>query len=279
MPPDPRIVRRDDEIPPVLQEDFAGPGGVREPRLFYRKNFGKLRSEERLTKKSAGSGRRSGGAPGDRIGDLTEIRDGFFRQYVNGRIYFRSGLTACHVLGAIGDRYSLYGGPGGWLGWPTSDELPFDGGAVSRFQNGAIYWWPDTGPIPLGDVIVRYTGLACFGETMVTEALSSSDEPYVIFCTTPAVPVTPSTVRTRIYGGDDDEYGGVDQGDSRLDNIELYRGLPHGLSLTRCSVSTVPATRTHCATRSGTPSRGESTRSVRPTNARGARWTPASIPR
>ena len=118
------------------------------------------------------------------------------------------------------------------MGWPTSDELPFDGGAVSRFQNGAIYWWPDTGPIPLGDVIVRYTGLACFGETMVTEALSSSDEPYVIFCTTPAVPVTPSTVRTRIHGGDDDEYGGVDQGDSRLDNIELYRGLPHGLSLT-----------------------------------------------
>ncbi|HEX7425795.1 MAG TPA: hypothetical protein VF328_02055 [Mycobacterium sp.] len=181
---------------PFSRKNFAGPGGVREPRLFYRKNFGKLRSEERLTKKSAGSGRRSGGAPGDRIGDLTEIRDGFFRQYVNGRIYFRSGLTACHVLGAIGDRYSLYGGPGGWLGWPTSDELPFDGGAVSRFQNGAIYWWPDTGPIPLGDVIVRYTGLACFGETMVTEALSSSDEPYVIFCTTPAVPVTPSTVRT-----------------------------------------------------------------------------------
>ena len=138
---------------------------------------------------------------------------------------------------------------------------------------------PDTGPIPLGDVIVRYTGLACFGETMVTEALSSSDEPYVIFCTTPAVPVTPSTVRTRIHGGDDDEYGGVDQGDSRLDNIELYRGLPHGLSLTAVLCEHDSGNPDAHATRSGTPSRGSRRGPCGPTNARGARWTPASIPR
>ena len=138
---------------------------------------------------------------------------------------------------------------------------------------------PDTGPIPLGDVIVRYTGLACFGETMVTEALSSSDEPYVIFCTTPAVPVTPSTVRTRIHGGDDDEYGGADQGDSRLDNIELYRGLPHGLSLTRCSVSTIPCNPDALRDKIRNAFEGGVDAVRAPTNARGARWTPASIPR
>ena len=67
----------------------------------------------------------------------------------------------------------------GALGYPISDEMDFaEGGRVSIFQNGSIYWWPDTGPILLKEVIVNYTGFICFGET---DEFSDSDEPYVIF--------------------------------------------------------------------------------------------------
>jgi hypothetical protein len=76
----------------------------------------------------------------------------------------------------------------------------------------------------LGNVVVRYTGLACFAETDWDQG-SFEDEPYVILGVVPFVPTAPFTVRTQIYGD-------VDAGDSRLDNIELYRGLPFGLSLT-----------------------------------------------
>jgi LGFP repeat len=173
-----------------------------------------------------------GGAPGRETGDLMEIGVGFYRQYEgNSRIYFRPGHRAINVYGGIGDKYTQLGGPDSWLGWPTPSgeppalsEQPFDqGGRVSTFQHGAIYWWPDTGAIELGDIAVRYTGLACFSETD-SDQLSDSDEPYVIFGVIPMVPLPPSAPRTRIYED-------VDSGESREDNIELYRGLPYGLSL------------------------------------------------
>jgi len=75
----------------------------------------------------------------------------------------------------------------------------------------------------LGDIVVRYTGLYCFGETD-NDQLSSSDEPYAIFGVIPPPPGVPSAPRTRIYEG-------VDAGESREDSIELYRGLPYGMSL------------------------------------------------
>lgn len=172
-----------------------------------------------------------GGAPGGEIGDLMEIGVGFYREYVHGRIYYRTGHRAIYAYGAIGDKYIQLGGPNSWLGWPTLSgnppaisEQPFDlNGRVSTFQYGAIYWWPDTGAIELGDIVVRYTGLACFSETDWDQG-SSADEPYVIFGVVPIVPTVPSAPRTVVYTD-------VDSGDSREDNIELYRGPPYGLSL------------------------------------------------
>ena len=177
----------------------------------------------------------SGGVPGTSHGDLIEIGEGFYRQYVDdsggiGRVYVRPGSPGWLgflVYGAIGEKYIQLGGPDSWLGWPTSGEQPFDqGGRVSTFQNGAIYWWPDTGAIEFREVVVRYTGLACFGETDNDQnlSLSTADEPYVLFGIVPAVPGEPSAPRTRIYED-------VDSGDSREDSIELYRGLPYGLSI------------------------------------------------
>ena len=173
-----------------------------------------------------------GGAPGNRkipgLDGLVAIGEGYFCEYDLGRIYL-SNLTATpyHVYGAIGDRYTELGGPSSWLGWPTSDEQPFtEDGRVSTFQNGAIYWWLDTGAIELGNVAVRYKGLYCLEETDDQMwSLSTADEPYVIIAVVPSITAQTSTLRTRIYEN-------VDAGDSREDNIELYRGLPYGLSLT-----------------------------------------------
>lgn len=167
-----------------------------------------------------------GGAPGaPRIaGDagLVKLASGYYREYADGRIYNEPSIgDAFWVHGAINDKYNQLGGPSSWLGWPTSDEADFVDGRGSRFQNGAIYWWADIGAFDLADIIVRYTGLFCFGET--NEA-SASDEPYAILSVIPTVIDKTLTTRTQIYEG-------VDRGKSREDNIELYRGLPYGLEL------------------------------------------------
>ncbi len=170
------------------------------------------------------------GAPGspNLAGDagLIKTGEGFYRQYANGRIYYERTLDALWVHGLIGDKYIQLGGPGSWLGWPTADEQAFtQDGAVGTFQNGAIYWWPGTEAIDLGSVLVRYTGLVCFGESDDQPyAGSSADEPYVVLGIVPAIPGKELTQRTPIYEN-------VDKGDSREDNIELYRGLPYGLAL------------------------------------------------
>jgi hypothetical protein len=172
-------------------------------------------------------------SPGDN--GLVEVAGGYYREYDNGRIYYRAHSQPIHVYGAIGDKYTQLGGPSSWLGWPTAspdpkepapltkpDEQPFsEGGRVSTFQNGAIYWWPDTGAIDLGQVSVRYTGLACFSTTDGP----GSDEPYVLFGIVPPPPTAMAyTTRSVIYEE-------VDGGDSRVDDIEIYRGLPYGLLL------------------------------------------------
>jgi hypothetical protein len=151
---------------------------------------------------------------------------GYYREYANGRIYYQRTLDAFWVHGLIGDKYIQLGGPGSWLGWPIADEQAFtQDGAVGTFQNGAIYWWPGTEAIELGKVLVRYAGLVCFGETDDQPlAASSADEPYVVLGVVPAIPGQELTLRTGIYEN-------VDKGDSREDNIELYRGLPYGLAL------------------------------------------------
>ena len=125
------------------------------------------------------------------------------------------------VYGAIGDRYNALGGAGSWLGQPTADERPFvDGGRISTFERGSIYWWPDTPAIDMANVSVRFKGLYCFSTTSGFGA----DEPYVTFGVAPPPPGQGSSVRSPIYED-------VDGGDSRPDSIELYRGLPYGMQL------------------------------------------------
>jgi hypothetical protein len=101
---------------------------------------------------------------------------GFYRQHVNGRIYYNDHYSnAPSVHDAIGDKYARLNGLGSWSGWPASDEQSFPrDGRLTRFDNGAIYWWSDTGAIELGNVSVQYKALYCFGET---DEWSAADEP------------------------------------------------------------------------------------------------------
>lgn len=137
-------------------------------------------------------------------------------------IYWTPSTGAHTIYGDIRRRWSELGWETGYLGYPISDEVEFaDGGRANEFQNGGIYWWPDTGPIDLRDVVVHYTGLHAFGETDWDQG-SSADEPYVIFAMT-----TPQNV----WGATSRVYAGVDDGEQRPDLLELYRGRPYGLNV------------------------------------------------
>lgn len=50
------------------------------------------------------------------------------------------------LSGAVLEEYHEVGGQAGPLGMPTSDEVDApNGGRVSTFEHGAIYWMPETG--------------------------------------------------------------------------------------------------------------------------------------
>jgi hypothetical protein len=137
-------------------------------------------------------------------------------------IYWTPETGAHPVFGGIRQRWAEIGYEQSFLGYPTAGEGDFDeGGRVGAFEHGAIYWWPDTGAIELGDVAVRYTGLYCFGETD-SDQLSPADEPYVTLGV--VGPNGGSAFRSQVYTG-------VDSGDSRPDLQDLYRGNPGGLTL------------------------------------------------
>lgn len=145
---------------------------------------------------------------------------GRFNHFQGGSIYWTPQTGAHVVYGDIRNRWEQLGWETSYLGYPISDEEAFDeGGRISVFQGGQVYWWPDTGAIDLKGVVVHYTGMVCFGETDWDQG-SDSDEPYAIFAL--ASPDGTWTARTRVY---DD----VDGGEARPDLSELYRGKAGGL--------------------------------------------------
>jgi hypothetical protein len=141
-------------------------------------------------------------------------------------IYWTPQTGAQEIFGAIRVRWAEMGFERSHLGFPTTGELAFgapgEGGRVSFFEGGALYWWPDTGPIDVGHVVVRYRGLNCFAETDVDQG-SSADEPYCVVGVTP-VQGPPGALTTPI---EED----VDDGDTRPRLIDVYRGPPSGLTL------------------------------------------------
>ena len=77
----------------------------------------------------------------------------------NCTFYPQTGHSVC---GAIRDHYNALGGPNGFLGYPTSDELgtPNGAGRYNVFQGyyDHIYWSPATGAHEIGGAIFQQWG-------------------------------------------------------------------------------------------------------------------------
>jgi hypothetical protein len=123
-------------------------------------------------------------------------------------------------IGAIAERWRALGGEHSFLGAPTSDEMDFsEGGRVNTFQGGVIYWWPDLGAHEVGEMFVHFQGLNCFA----TSGGIGSDEPYVVMGI--SVPGQEArSLRSQIFQD-------VDGGDTRPDQVLLYRGQPKGIQI------------------------------------------------
>jgi uncharacterized protein with LGFP repeats len=157
--------------------------------------------------------------------DETSTPDGIgrFNHFERGSIYWTPSIGAYEVQGGIWGKWISLGAERSYLGYPITDEIDFtEGGRVSVFEHGSIYWWPDTGTIELNDVVVYYNGLFCPEESDWDQG-TNSDEPYVVIGIVSPTGTT-TTMRT-------DPYSDVDSGETRPDSIELYRGKPIGLVL------------------------------------------------
>ncbi|WP_324192509.1 alpha/beta hydrolase-fold protein [Nocardia transvalensis] len=76
-----------------------------------------------------------------------QVTDGAAQDFRGGRVVWSPGTGAHPVGGMIGGTYAGAMGPAGPLGMPTGDERPLpDGrGRYQTFQDGSVYWTPQTG--------------------------------------------------------------------------------------------------------------------------------------
>ncbi|MCU1354113.1 MAG: hypothetical protein JWM05_3322 [Acidimicrobiales bacterium] len=100
------------------------------------------------------------------VTDLVPVGDGIgkVQWFERGHIFYRSGIGAAEVHGAIKDRYVSNGYCQGHLGYPTADTIGVaDGiGKYSPFQHGRIYFTSATGAHEVsGKVLDAY--LATYG--------------------------------------------------------------------------------------------------------------------
>ena len=72
---------------------------------------------------------------------------GAYSHFQGGSIYWSPETGAHAIHGAIRDKWAEMGWENSVLGFPVSDELvtPDGNGAFSHFQDGSIYWSPETG--------------------------------------------------------------------------------------------------------------------------------------
>ena len=76
----------------------------------------------------------------------TPNRDGVVQGFQNGPIYFSAKSGAHRVLGLILGKYAQLGFENSFLGFPVAEEQPLvNGGRISRFEGGNIYWSPLSG--------------------------------------------------------------------------------------------------------------------------------------
>ena len=86
------------------------------------------------------------GKYGSCIVDEYDVKGGKAQDFRGGRAYWSPDTGAQVLFGRIGAVYAEAGGPDSWLGFPTSGEqaTPDGSGRYVHFQNGSIYWTPET---------------------------------------------------------------------------------------------------------------------------------------
>ena len=87
------------------------------------------------------------GSIGSCINNEYDVEDGKQQDFRGGTAYWSPDTGAHALYGAINARYAELGGPASWLGFPTSTEIatPDGKGRFVNFENGAMYWSPQTG--------------------------------------------------------------------------------------------------------------------------------------
>ena len=90
-----------------------------------------------------------GGSLGKPISNITETADGlgYYQNFTNGAIYWKSGRGIHEVHGTIYDKWKDLGLEKGFLGYPLSDQKPTPrkDAVFNMFEGGSIYWTPHTG--------------------------------------------------------------------------------------------------------------------------------------
>ncbi|RJO77098.1 esterase [Nocardia panacis] len=84
---------------------------------------------------------------GDCLTGEYPVNGGVAQDFKGGRVFYSPGTGAHAVGGMIGGGYQAAAGPAGVLGLPTGPEraLPDGKGRLQTFQNGSLYWTPQTG--------------------------------------------------------------------------------------------------------------------------------------
>ena len=71
--------------------------------------------------------------------------DGAWQQFEHGKMHWSSASGAHWTRGGIQNYWQSQNWENGWLGYPTSDEVPVAGGVRQTFQGGMVMWNPRTG--------------------------------------------------------------------------------------------------------------------------------------
>jgi len=98
--------------------------------------------------------------------DEIKLPDGIGRlnHFHGGSIYWTANTGAHEVHGAIRDKWAALGWQTSYLGYPTSDEMPWthpntkEPGRKSNFERGVIAWTSHSGAFDLPDTIILESG-------------------------------------------------------------------------------------------------------------------------
>jgi GH25 family lysozyme M1 (1,4-beta-N-acetylmuramidase) len=155
---------------------------------------------------------------GNPVGGEYTIAGGWAQNYERGVIYYTPATGAWAVSGSILNHYQQLGGPGGALGFPTTDETstPDGVGRYNHFsKNASIYWTPKTGAWSVqGSIRDRWAALGWEGGPMgypTTDETSTPDGVgrYNHFSKNASIYWTPSTGAWSVQGSIRDRWAAL----------------------------------------------------------------------